>query len=185
MDITETGITHKEILAKMSRGDLHPLPEYMKWTVYNKLLEWLKSDKVVLVCVNSSMTSRVAYHTLTPNDLLDGTRDEKVANLPRPTNFRVDGTLIRFDFPDKVEVEKPEGKVVLRFDQLMLDFIERAGNMTDNLKTINPCKIDSILFDGDTVMLSIKVDDIGNEWFRFALLSKKELDKSGEANEKA
>lgn len=132
----------------------------------------------MLVCVDSSMTSRVAYHALNIRDLADGSREEKVAKLPRPDNFRPKDTAIEFDFPDTVEVDKPEGKVVLKFDQLMMDFIERAGNLKDgSLKTINMFKVESVLFDNNVITLYVKVDDIGNEWFKFVLLSKEELEE--------
>lgn len=77
-----------------------------------------------------------------------------------------------------MEVDKPEGKVVLKFDQLMMDFIERAGDLKDgSLKTINMFKVESVLFDNNVITLYVKVDDIGNEWFKFVLLSKEELEE--------
>lgn len=178
MDITKFNMTPGEVVKGIGERKLHPLSDYMLWAFYGKLIEWLKSDKVVLVCVDSSMTSRVAYHALNIRDLADGSRQDKVAKLPRPDNFRPKDTAIEFDFPDTVEVDKPEGKVVLKFDQLMMDFIERAGNLKDgSLKTINMFKVESVLFDNNVITLYVKVDDIGNEWFKFVLLSKEELEE--------
>lgn len=178
MDITKFNMTPGEVVKSIGERKLHPLSDYMLWAFYGKLIEWIKSDKVVLVCVDSSMTGRVAYHTLNIKDFADGSREEKVAKLPRPDNFRPKDTAIEFDFPDTVEVDKPEGKVVLKFDQLMMDFIERAGNLKDgSLKTINMFKVESVLFDNNVITLYVKVDDIGNEWFKFVLLSKEELEE--------
>lgn len=178
MDITKFNMAPGEVVKSIGERKLHPLPEYIFQAFYGKLIEWIKSDEVVLVCIDSSMTRRVAYHALNIKDFADGSRQDKVAKLPRPDNFRVKDIGIEFDFPDTVEVDKPEGKVVLKFDQLMMDFIERAGDLKDgSLKTINMFKVESILFDGSTITLHVKVDDIGGEWFKFVLLSKEELEE--------
>lgn len=179
MDLTKTGVTPNEILSMMDEGRAHSMPEYLRWSLYTRLLEWIKSEELVLVCVASSMTSRVAYHLFSPEDIVDDeSRRKKREKMPFPVNFRINGTCIEFDFPDTVEVDKPEGKVVLKFDQLMMDFIERAGNLKDgSLKTINPCKIDELSFDGEYFTLGVRVDDIDREWFRFALLSRNGLEK--------
>lgn len=180
MDLTKTGVTPNEIMSMMDDGRAPHISEYLRWSLYSRLLEWIKSDELVLVCVSSSMTSRVAYHMFSPEDIVDDeSRRKKREKLPFPVNFRINGVCIEFDFPDKVEIEKPEGKLVLKFDQLMMDFIERAGNLTDgSLRTINPCKIDELAFDGEYFTLGVRVDDIDREWFRFALMSRKGLDEA-------
>lgn len=180
MDLTKTGVTPNEILSMMDDGRMHHIAEYLRWSLYSRLLEWIKSDELVLVCVSSSMTSRIAYHLFNPEDLVDDeSRRKKREKLPFPVNFRINGTCIEFDFPDKVEVEKPEGKLVLKFDQLMMDCIERAGGLSDgSLRTINPYKIDELSFDGEYFTLGVRVDDIEREWFRFALMSRKGLEEA-------
>lgn len=180
MDLTKTGVTPNEILSMMDDERVYFIPEYARWSLYTRLLEWIKSDELVLVCVASSMTSRVAYHLFSPEDIVDDeSRRKKREKMPLPVNFRINGTCIEFDFPDTVEVDKPEGKVVLKFDQLMMDFIERAGGLSEgSLRTINPCKIDELSFDGEYFTLGVRVDDIDREWFKFALLSRNGLDKA-------
>lgn len=179
MDLTKTGVTPNEILSMMDEGRVHHISEYLRWSMYSRLLEWIKSDELVLVCVASSMTSRVAYHLFSHEDIMDDeSRRKKREKLPFPVNFRVNGMFIEFDFPDTVEVDKPEGKLVLKFDQLMMDFIERAGGLSDgSLRTINPYKIDELSFDGEYFTLGVRVDDIDREWFRFALVRRNGLEK--------
>lgn len=153
-----------DILDRYAAGELHPT-RYPAWEAYRKLVEYIEAENTVLVCVGSSMTDEVAMH-------LHGDRP------PFPCNFRMENGAIAFDFPDTVEVDKPEGKLTLHFEKCMMGIIPAAAELYEgNLRTIHFQNISEISFRRDgTVFVAVEVDEYSREYFRFALFTREELD---------
>lgn len=153
-----------DIMDRYAAGELHPM-RYPVWDAYLKLVEYIKAEDTVLVCVGSSMTDEVARH-------LHGDRP------PFPCNFRMKNGAIAFDFPDTVEVEKPEGKLTLHFEKCMMGIIPAAaGVYEDNLRTIHFQHISEISFRRDgTVFMAVEVDEYNREYFVFAMFTREEPD---------
>lgn len=167
MDISALNLTSRDVIEKMNKNEVHSLSEYVTLESYRKILEYLKSDKVVLVCVASSMTNLVFRHIEKPG-----------VKAPLPSNFRITKNhFIEFDFPETVDVEKHDGILTLRFDKLMMGIMDCAAKIyEDNLRTIKPFQVKEILFACDgSIFMNVCADEYTSEWFKFILMTKEEL----------
>lgn len=148
---------------------VYPTSDFMKEGVLKHLASLMESPNVVVVCTNSSMTSRIRTFI----------GDPLAENLPVPSNFKFDGlNRMTFDFPEVYTA--PDGRE-LPFSGLMLTALERAmlkegGDLPlRNLRCMRADCLADVQFGPRTINMYFKKFDI-REWFEFSILFAHEID---------